>query len=333
MARDNKLREVLDSLSGDPARSLPAQDRELMESVLRRLKIQENRRLAEQEDGPGPTPEELEHQELEALRQRQAHDSQEMMRLQEERERLLAHQQELEDRLARLEAASHGGTLSYIEEENDETVEFSRVDLPQEEEEMLEFNYLGSQAGQLEPPTEDVWDREPGQAEEPQWEDWPDHDQTPETGETENWPETPQQEPWQSPQANGGTDIAWDDESTPWPDEETEPAAQWDEPQQTAESTEWDTVDPAETPEAATEDAPPWSESDQETPWPDQGDDAQEWDTSDSPESADPQSDVLEGLDDRTRAELAELENQLAELEQEIEKRSSGESSDESETA
>lgn len=323
MARDRKLREVLDTLSGDPARSLPSQDRELMESVLRRLKIQENRRSVPLEEHPGEgepsaldeaREEALRNQEaLQELRDRQEHDAEEMHRLQEERERLLAHQSELEERLARLEAASHGGPLSYVEENPEpEVVEFSRVDLnnhQNNQEELLEFQSISPEEGSFERPEADAW--EPDEPESIDWSEsgWPDAAQEHEEPVDLNvrWDEEgdAQQEP------------AWDSapaEEELWPaspveeERETEAAQAWQEPDEPG----WE---PAET---EAEETPPWSEPTVEEAWAgaeDTPESAPQEQTAETPDEG------LEDLDDRTRAELEELETQLAQLEREIEKR------------
>lgn len=292
MARDKKLREVLDSLSGDPARTLPTPDRELMESVLRRLKIQENRRLAPHEAPPeldaAAQEARMNEEEMRALREKQEHDSEEMQRLQEERERLLEHQRELEERLARLEAASHGGPLSYVDEP--ETVEFSRVDLEPPEEELLEFEYLGQgeREGPLQEPQADAWEEEPTPESQTDWGDWPQSDE----GAVS----------WDDDEA----EVAWQSEQEPTP------APSWKEPGESA----WD----PEEPEPAQDEAPPWSQPATE--------DALAQEKEHAPPSPSPTEDPLENLDDRTRAELEELESQLAELEREIERRGEKDASD-----
>ncbi len=290
MARDKKLREVLDSLSGDPARTLPTPDRELMESVLRRLKIQENRRLA-----PHEQPAELDaaqeearmnEEAMQALREKQEHDSEEMLRLQDERERLLEHQRELEERLARLEAASHGGPLSYVDEP--ETVEFSRVDLDEGEEELLEFQYLGE--GERQAPQADAWEEEPAADRGADWGDWPQAEE-------------------------GASAVSWDDEEeVAWQPEQEDPSTPrpaWEEPGEAA----WE----SETEEPGTaEETPPWSQPASEKAWPQQETPAPQ---APGPSPAPTADENLDDLDDRTRAELEELESQLADLEREIEKR------------
>ncbi len=326
MARDRKLREVLDTLSGDPARSLPSQDRELMESVLRRLKIQESHRSVPLQEPPQEEPSPLDaareealrnEQALQELRARQEHDSEEMQRLQEERERLLAHQSELEERLARLEAASHGGPLSYVEENPEpEVVEFSRVDLnnhQNNQDELLEFQHMGSGEESFGRPEAGAW--EPDETEPTT--DWSESD----------WPQAPHadEEPtdldvsWDD---EGAGETAWDTAPTkeaPWPaspvEEEPEPeAAQpWQEPGEAA----WE---PAEN---EAEETPPWSEPTVEESWADEPDappSAPHAHAEGAPAQESP-DEGLEDLDDRTRAELEELETQLAQLEREIEKR------------
>lgn len=328
MARDRKLREVLDTLSGDPARSLPSQDRELMESVLRRLKIQENRRavpLEEQPEQVEPSAldeareEALRNQEaLQQLRDRQEHDAEEMHRLQEERERLLAHQSELEERLARLEAASHGGPLSYVEENPEpEVVEFSRVDLnnhQNNQEELLEFQSISPGEGSFERPEADAWEPD-----EPERIDWSESD----------WPEPAQEheEPvdlnvsWDE-EGDAQQEPAWDSapaEEEPWPaspvegEGEPEAAQSWQEPDEPS----WE---PAEN---EGEETPPWGEPTVEETWADEPDapPSAPHDQAEGRPAQETPDEGLEDLDDRTRAELEELETQLAQLEREIEKR------------
>lgn len=327
MSRDRKLREVLDTLSGDPARSLPSQDRELMESVLRRLRIQESQRpVPPQEQPPEPEPSELDEareealrnqQALQELRARQEHDAEEMTRLQDERERLLAHQEELEERLARLEAASHGGPLSYVEENPEpETVEFSRVDLnnhQNNQEELLEFQYIGSEQGTFERPEAGAW--EPDEAESPDWNDsdWPEADQ-----EQAQEQAPPKETGVRWDEENIGDEPAWETaaaDEEPWPaspaeDPPGEPQAA--EPWQEPDEPGWEDAD------HQAEETPAWSEPTVEESWAEHEDAPPSAPQEQAPGTPD---EGLEELDERTRAELEELEAQLADLEREIEKR------------
>jgi hypothetical protein len=237
MSNPGKLREVLDSLSEEPARSLPRHDRELMESVLRRLKIQEARRprpyetRVKQETQSDLDVARHRLEELEAMKALHGQDQEELRRIQAERDALLEQQRELEERLARLEASSHGGPLSYVEQ--DEIVEFARVDL---NDNILEFQYLGSDndAGFAAPDAE-AWEESPAQGvdwDQPAWDednaqvDWDDSEEPTRAA----WQGGPQ-DPWAEPPAGaaGAEETArWEE---PTPDDPftdaDDPAAAW----------------------------------------------------------------------------------------------------------
>jgi hypothetical protein len=289
MPLDPKLRDVLDFLPCEPCLERPSPDQEILCSICHRL----NRTVALKcqvslvQPVAAPSAAEIEaarhearekQDEFEALQARSEADTETLERIRSERDELLARQHELEERLARLEAQSHGSQLTYVDEgpveEPEAVVEFARVDLGGEEE-LMEFQSLRSERSGFTAPDADAWQDE---THEPAWEQgasWDDDD------------------PWQATANEEG------------PDE-----VSWDEPERYGEHDEapWETVEPA-------------------TDW--AGEEAEEEgrrhaDTEPQPEDSD--------LDEKTRADLSELEAQLEELERELAKRKTATRSDDDQT-
>lgn len=308
MPLDPKLRDVLDFLPCEPCLERPSPDQEVLCSICHRL----NRTVALKcqvslvsPETAAPSEAELEaareearqkQEEFEALRAQQEADEGALERLQAERDELLARQRELEDRLAALEAQSHGGKLTFVEEEPaavDEVVEFARVDLGsprdlgEEDEDIMEFESMGSTGSAFGEPEEDAWD-ETAWDEPAEWE-------TPAPATGPSWEEDEAETAWEEGSATHPADgterVAWDEgEALPYGEEEEAPWETVDEP------TDWSGAHAEQEGRAHAE-----------TPTPE-----------DHPE-----------LDEQTREDLSELEAQLQELERELAKKKAESEEDE----